>query len=72
MIQCPELAGKVVRAITLYEDDSDGPEVCIEFTDGVVFSANLKVAATLEASCTRDEGGQPKVLKDYTTPIEPR
>ncbi len=71
MIECPELAGKVVRTLTLYEDDSDGPEVCIEFTDGVVFSASLNVAATLEARCTRDEGGQPLVLKDYT-PAAPR
>jgi hypothetical protein len=26
---------------------------------------------TLEAKWTRDEGGQPQVLKDYTTPAIP-
>ena len=26
------------------------------------------VKMTLEAKWTRDEGGQPQVLKDYTTP----
>jgi len=57
MVECRELSGKVVRAVTLYEDGSDGPEICIEFTDGVVFNACLKTSTTLEARCTLDEGG---------------
>jgi hypothetical protein len=64
MIQCNELAGKTVRQLTLYEDASCGPEVHIEFTDGTIFSANLKTS--LEAKCLRDEGGEPTVLHDYT------
>ncbi len=64
MFECKELAGKVVRSLTLYHDRSDGPEVCIEFTDGVVFSACLKTG--LDAKCSRDEGGQPLILTDYT------
>jgi hypothetical protein len=63
MIECKELAGKIVRSLTLYED---GLEVCIEFTDGVVFSACLKTS--LEAKSTRDDGGQPQVLQDYSPP----
>jgi hypothetical protein len=72
MVECKELSGKVVRAVTLYEDGSDGPEICIEFTDGVVFNACLKTSTTLEARCTLDEGGQPQILMDYTTPAIPR
>jgi hypothetical protein len=67
MIECKELAGKIVRSLTLYED---GPEVCIEFTDGVVFSACLKTS--LEAKSTRDDGGQPQVLQDYSPPAVSR
>lgn len=68
MIECKELAGKVVRLVTLFEDGSDGPEVNIEFTDGSLFSVSLINKTILEAKHTLDEGGEPQVLKDYTTP----
>ena len=66
MIECKELAGCVVRRLTLYEDRSYGPEVHIEFTDGSVFSACLVTKTLLEAKHIRDEGGEPIVLHDYT------
>lgn len=40
----------------------------IEFTDGTLFSSCLKTSTCLEAKMTRDDGGQPQVLKDYSTP----
>jgi len=71
MVECKELAGKVVRSLTLFEDGSDGPEVSIDFTDGTNFTACLAAQFTLEAKCTRDDGGQPVVLKDYSMPAVP-
>jgi len=67
MIECKELAGKVVRSVTLFEQGHDGPEVSIDFEDGSNFNACLGVKTTLEAKLTLDEGGQPQLLKDYTT-----
>jgi hypothetical protein len=66
VVLCPELVGKVVSTFTLYEDGSDGPEICIEFSDGTVFSSRLSLHPSLNARLTRDEGGQPQVLKDYS------
>jgi len=66
MIECKELTSKVVRSLTVYEDGTYGPEVHIEFTDGTAFSACLK--STIEAKYTRDEGGEPRVLRDYSPP----
>ena len=71
MIDCKDLAGKVVRSITHFEEGSDGPEISIDFEDGSNFNACLGVKMTLEAKWTRDDGGQPQVLKDYTTPAIP-
>jgi hypothetical protein len=71
MIECSDLAGKVVRSITLFEDGRQGPEISIDFEDGTGFHACLGVKTTLEAKWTRDEGGQPQVLKDYTTAATP-
>ena len=68
MIDCHDLAGKVVRSVTLFEDGRYGPEITIDFEDGSSFHACLGVRLTLEAKWMRDEGGQPQVLKDYTTP----
>jgi hypothetical protein len=67
MIDCHDLAGKVVRSLTLFEDGRHGPEISIDFEDGSSFHACLGVKMTLEAKCMRDEGGQPQLVKDYTT-----
>jgi len=63
MIDCKELIGKVVRRATIYEDGDYGPEVNFDFTDGSNFNVCLR--NTVEAKLTLDEGGQPRVLRDY-------
>ena len=71
MIECSDLAGKVIRSVTIFDEGDDGPEVSIDFEDGSNFNVCLAVKTTLEAKWTLDEGGQPKMLKDYSTPIIP-
>ena len=66
MMECKELANKVVQKVTLYEEGDYGPEVNIEFTDGSNFNVCLKTA--IEAKLTLDESGEPRVLKDYSVP----
>ena len=34
VIDCKELAGKVIRSLTIFEDGADGPEISIDFEDG--------------------------------------
>ena len=65
MIQCTELAGKVIRECTIYEDGSNSPEVLIEFTDDTTFSVCLKTSVSVEAKSIRDEGGEPQILKVF-------
>lgn len=65
MIECKDLAGKVIRSITLFEEGGDSPEVSIDFEDGTNFNVCLGVKTTLEARLTRDDGGQPLMLKNY-------
>lgn len=65
MIDCKELIGKVVRQVTIYEDGDYGPEVSFEFTDNSNFNVCLR--NTVEAKLTLDEGGQPRVLRDYSS-----
>ncbi len=72
MVICKEFVGRVVSTFTIYEDSGDGPEICIEFTDGTVFSSCLKTSTALEAKVTRNEGGHPRLLEDYSTPPVPR
>jgi hypothetical protein len=68
MVECKEFVGKVVSTFTIYENNTSGPEICIEFTDGTVFSSCLKSTTALEAKLTRNQGGQPELLKDYSIP----
>lgn len=72
MVECQEFVGKVVSSFKLYEDSIEGPEIYIEFTDGTVFSSCLKIASALEAKVMRNEGGHPRLLKDYSTPAVSR
>ena len=72
MVVCEEFIGKTISSFTIYEDSIDGPEICIEFSDGTVFSSCLKTSTALEAKVTRNEGGHPRLLKDYSTPAVSR
>lgn len=67
MVICEEFAGKTIEKFAIYEDSIDGPEISIEFTDGTVFTTSTKTSTALEAKLTRNEGGHPRVLKDYST-----
>ena len=72
MTECKELAGKVIQALTLYEEGEYGPEINIEFTDGSVFNACLRTESLIEAKHTVEEGGEPRILRDYSCPIRTR
>jgi hypothetical protein len=69
MIECKELAGKVVASLTLYEEGDYGPEVNIEFTDGTAFNICLKTEIFIEAKHISNEDGEPRVLGDYSCPL---
>lgn len=63
MIECNELAGKVVQRVTVYDEGDCGPEVNFEFADGTVF--NVCLVSRMEAKLTIDEGGEPQVIRSY-------
>jgi hypothetical protein len=56
MIECKELAGKVVRACRIDKDGRNGPEIHIEFTDQTIFSVCLKTDVSIE---TKSIDGSP-------------
>jgi len=66
MIECKELVGKVIHQCNLFEDGSDGPELQLDFTDGTSFVVSLTTHVALEAKCIQNDGGDPRILKDYT------
>ena len=71
MIECKELAGKVVRACRIDKDGSNGPEIHIEFTDQTVFSVCLKTDISIE---TKSLEGPTRLLlvEDLDKPMSPR
>ena len=68
MIECSELAGKIIRGCTIYEQNHNAVEVILEFTDDTTFSVCLKSSVSVDARSIRDEGGEPQVLKIFTRP----
>jgi hypothetical protein len=69
LVECKNVAGRVIRSIHLYEGGPDGPGVSIDFEDGTNFTASLVSNHSLECKLTRDEGGEPLVLDKYEGPV---
>jgi len=62
---CKEVEDKTVKTMKIFDQASGGPEVVIEFTDGMMFVASLRSTATIEAKCYRTEGGEPSLVVDF-------
>ena len=69
MMECKELAGKVVETLTLYEKSDYGSEVVIEFTDGTTFNVCLRIESFIEAKHLSKGDGEPSILRDYSCPM---
>lgn len=65
MFEFKNVAGRVVRSIQLYGGGSDAPEVSIDFEDGANLTVSLVNKFVLEGKLTRDEGGEPVLLKRF-------
>jgi hypothetical protein len=72
LVECKDVAGRVVRSLTLYEDGPYGPEVSVDFEDGTNFTATLHARHVIEGKLTRDEGGEPVLLHQFLTPPSTR
>lgn len=70
MMECRELAGKVIQTLMLYGEGDYGPEVNIE--DGTVFNACPRTEPLIEAKYTCCGDGPPRELHDYSCPLHAR
>jgi hypothetical protein len=67
MIECRELAGKVIRRCQIDKDGKDGPEIHIVFTDETVLSVCLKTDVSIETRRASD--GRPmRLVRDRNEP----
>ena len=65
IIECTEIAGKVVKCLKLYPADPDAAELQIDFEDGTSFSCILENKPVVKASLIRTGVGTPEVVRDY-------
>ena len=54
-LEFPEVAGKLVAELSVYEDDEFGKEVLVRFTDGTQLSIALRVKQTIDARYCNEE-----------------
>lgn len=64
-VECPEVSGKTIQSLRIYNDTGDGTELLIDLTDGTSFSFNLAVKPVAEAAVIRSGIGEPEVLHRY-------
>jgi len=65
MTEFPEVANKIIRKLTIFDEDAKAPEIVIELSDGTIFTASFTTTAAVQAALTVDEGGEPSVLAAY-------
>ena len=71
MIECNELAGKVIRICRIEKDGSNGPEIHIEFTDQTTFSVCLKTDISIETNSLNGPS-RLRLVDDLDKPMNPR
>lgn len=54
-IEFPEVVGKSVAELTIYDDPAYGREVLLRFTDGTQLSVCIGVRQTVDARYCRDD-----------------
>lgn len=64
-LECPEVTGKTVKTLKIFEDDVDGCETLIEFTDGTSFSALVSYQSSVKGTLFKGGVGTPQVIRNY-------
>jgi len=64
-VECPEVAGKTIKSVKIYEDDTDGYETLIEFTDGTSFSSSICFQSAVKGVLFEGGTGTPKIIRNY-------
>jgi|HubBroStandDraft_2_1064218.scaffolds.fasta_scaffold1613174_2 hypothetical protein len=64
-VECPEVAGKTIKSLKIYEDDTDGCETLIEFTDGTSFSSTVCHQPAVKGTLFEGCAGTPKIIREY-------
>ena len=64
-LECPEVVGKTIKSLKLYEDDTEGCETLIEFTDGTSFSSSVCYQPAVKGTLFEACAGTPKVIRNY-------
>ncbi len=63
--ECPELSGKTIQTLRIYNDTRDGTDMQIDLTDGTSFSCSLCHQPTVKAVLYRGGIGSPEIIRDY-------
>jgi hypothetical protein len=63
-VECPELSGKTIRAVRIYKDTGDGPEIQLDLTDGTSFSYAVCHRPESKAILYRGGVGTPEIIRD--------
>ncbi len=64
-VECAEVVGKTIKALKMYEDEVDGCETLIEFTDGTSFASSVSYQPAVKGTLFKGGAGTPEIIRDY-------
>lgn len=64
-VECAEVAGRTIKTLKIYQDDVEGYETLIEFTDGTSFSSCISYQSTAKGTLFKGGAGIPEIIRGY-------
>jgi hypothetical protein len=64
-MECTDVTGKTIKTLKIYQDEIDGCETLIEFTDGTSFSSSVSNRSAIKGTLFRGGVETPQIIRDY-------
>ncbi len=67
----PEVKGKTIEELVVYDDPQNGREVLLRFADETMLSVVMETATAVAGRLYRNEGGMMQLLRTRGDTLEP-
>lgn len=67
----PEVKGKIIEELTVFDDPQNGREVLLKFSDDTLLSVVMETATAVAGNLYRNDSGMMQLLRTRGDKLEP-